>query len=190
MHIIVFGYPPDKYTVTLEYFKSLASEGETTEATPHSQITNCFKLGFRRPGDALRAVRKNGEVIGGTWMVGVKWADPQLAESALGFSLLRGGIFDVPSPTLGDLHVDTTAPMLIDDGFPPPINSPSVGGFSSAPSFGTPIKLAPPGAAFRRPGVPSVRTTPVDPTKSQPQGPPPPINKGMFGQVSEMIFGW
>lgn len=70
-YVVVFGYPPDKHTATLEYFKSLASE--TTDATPHSQISNCFKLGFKNPGDALRAVRKNGEVIGGTWMIGVKW---------------------------------------------------------------------------------------------------------------------
>ena len=74
MYVIVFGYPPDKYTATLEYFKSLGGESETTDPTPHSQITNCFRLGFSNPGDALRAVRKNGEVIGGTWMVGVKWA--------------------------------------------------------------------------------------------------------------------
>jgi len=74
LYVIVFGYPPDKYTATLEYFKSLGGEGETTEAMPNSQITNCFKLGYKNPGDALRAVRKSGEVVGGTWMVGVKWA--------------------------------------------------------------------------------------------------------------------
>ena len=73
LYVIVFGYPPDKYTATFEYFKSLGGESETTDATPHPQITNCFKLGFKNPGDALRAARKNGEVIGGTWMVGVKW---------------------------------------------------------------------------------------------------------------------
>ena len=81
-------------------------------------------------------------------------------------------------------------PMTIDDGFPATINSPSPGGFSNAPVFGTPIKLAPSGAAFRRAGIPSVRNTPVDPTKTQPQGSPLPANKGVFGQVSEMIFGW
>ena len=74
LFVIVFGYPPDKYTATIEYFKSLAGEGDTTDATPHSQIANCFKLGFKNPGDALRAVRKNGEVVGGTWMIGAKWA--------------------------------------------------------------------------------------------------------------------
>ena len=80
--------------------------------------------------------------------------------------------------------------MPIDDGFPATINSPSPGGFSNAPVFGTPIKLAPSGAAFRHAGIPSVRSMPVDPTKTQPQGSPLPANKGVFGQVSEMIFGW
>ena len=74
LYVIVFGYPPDKYTATLEYVKSLAGEGDTTDATLHSQITNCFKLGFKNPGDALRAVKRNGEIIGGAWMIGVKWA--------------------------------------------------------------------------------------------------------------------
>jgi nuclear pore complex protein Nup53 len=74
LYVIVFGYPPDKHAATLEYIKSFAGEGETTEDTPHMQITNCFKVGFKNPGDALRAVRKNGEVLEGTWLVGVKWA--------------------------------------------------------------------------------------------------------------------
>lgn len=78
MYVIVFGYPPEKQTSALEYFKSLAGEGETTEATPHTHITNCLKLGFKNPGDALRAVRKNGEVMEGTWMIGVKWAVSRL----------------------------------------------------------------------------------------------------------------
>lgn len=116
--------------------------------------------------------------------------DPQFAESTLGSSLTRSGIFDVQSPTLGDLQVDTTTPMSLDDGFPATINSPSPGGFSNAPTFGTPIKLAPSGVAFRRAGIPNVRSAPTDPTKTQPQGLSPGVNKGVFGQVSEMIFGW
>ena len=70
--IIVFGYPPDKYSVTVEYFRSFG--GEATDPDPNLEITNCFRIGYRDPGDALRAVRKNGEVLGGSWMIGVKWA--------------------------------------------------------------------------------------------------------------------
>jgi hypothetical protein len=69
--VIVFGYPPDKYSVTVEYFKSL---GAATEPEPNTEIVNCFRIGFRDPGEAARVVRRNGEVLGGTWMVGVKWA--------------------------------------------------------------------------------------------------------------------
>ena len=116
--------------------------------------------------------------------------DPQLAEAVLGSSLIRGAIFDNQSPAPADLQVDTSTSMSVDDGFPAIITSPSPGGFSSAPGFGTPIKLAPSGAAFRRAGISNVHNTPTDPTKIQPQGHPPPVNRGVFGQVSEMIFGW
>jgi nuclear pore complex protein Nup53 len=71
LYIIVFGYPSDKYSVTVEYFKSL---GDASDADPNADIVNCFKIGYRDPADAMRAVRKNGEVLGGSWMVGAKWA--------------------------------------------------------------------------------------------------------------------
>jgi len=68
-YIIIFGYPSDKYSVTIEYFKSL---GDASEPDPHAEIVNCFKVGYKDPVDAIRAVRKNGEVLGGSWMVGAK----------------------------------------------------------------------------------------------------------------------
>src|SRR5712671_1745333 len=71
LYVIVFGYPPDKYSVAVEYFKQL---GETTDPDPNTEITNCFKIGFRNLVEAMWAVRKNGEIVGGSWMVGVKWA--------------------------------------------------------------------------------------------------------------------
>jgi len=70
-YIIIFGYPPDKYSLTVEYFRSL---GASTEPESNTEIINAFRIGFRDPGEAMRAVRRNGEVLGGTWMVGVKWA--------------------------------------------------------------------------------------------------------------------
>ena len=71
LYVIVFGYPPDKYSVAVEYFKQL---GETTDPDPNTEISNCFKIGFKNPVEAMWAVRKNGEIVGGSWMVGVKWA--------------------------------------------------------------------------------------------------------------------
>lgn len=71
IYIIVFGYPADKYSLTVEYFKSL---GASTEPDQNTEIINCFRIGYHDAGDAMRAVRKNGEVLGGTWMIGAKWA--------------------------------------------------------------------------------------------------------------------
>ena len=69
--VVVFGYPADKFSLTAEYFKSL---GEATEPEKHLEITNCFRIGYVDIGDAMRAVRKNGEVFSGSWMIGAKWA--------------------------------------------------------------------------------------------------------------------
>lgn len=69
-YVIVFGYPPDKYSVTVDYFQSL---GNATEVDPHLEIANCFKIGYYDPGEAMRVVRKNGEVLAGSFMIGVKW---------------------------------------------------------------------------------------------------------------------
>ena len=71
LYVVVFGYPPDKYSVTVEYFKQL---GETTDPDPNTEVSNCFKIGFKNPVEAMWAVRKNGDIVGGSWMVGVKWA--------------------------------------------------------------------------------------------------------------------
>jgi len=75
--LIVFGYPPDKYESATKLFQSL---GETSEPEPGPSGANFFKIGFKSQWDAARAVRKNGELVGGTWMVGGKWADPNQAE--------------------------------------------------------------------------------------------------------------
>ncbi|THU94121.1 hypothetical protein K435DRAFT_860864 [Dendrothele bispora CBS 962.96] len=71
LYVIVFGYPPDKYRVTVGYFKSF---GVTTDADPNPEIVDCFRIEYRDTGDAMRAVRKNGEVLGESWMIGAKWA--------------------------------------------------------------------------------------------------------------------
>jgi len=79
-YVIVFGYPSDKYSITVEYFKSL---GSTTDPEPNTEIVNCFRIGYRDAAEAMRAVRRNGEVLSGTYMIGVKWA------VSLGFSIVE-----------------------------------------------------------------------------------------------------
>ncbi|KAF8184404.1 hypothetical protein BJ912DRAFT_927775 [Pholiota molesta] len=74
VYIVVFGYPPDKYSVAVEYFTSL---GETTNPELNTEISNCFKLGYLDPSDAMRAVRKNGEVV-----TAAGWLDPSQLDAA------------------------------------------------------------------------------------------------------------
>lgn len=188
LYIIVFGYPSDKYSLTLDYFKSMSSS-ETTDGDPNTEITNCFRLGYKDAGDAMRAVRKNGEVLGGSWMVGVKWADAAQAEALLGQSISRSNL-PYHSPHLSNALPSTDSndnahAMEVD-------SSPQYG--SSTPTVGTPIKLAPSASVFRKqggekPATPAPQlwagkaTTSANSLTSTP-------SKGMIGQVSDLIFGW
>ncbi|KAG6332237.1 hypothetical protein ID866_6852 [Astraeus odoratus] len=169
VYVIVFGYPPDKYSVTVEYFKSL---GSTTDPDPNTEIVNCFRIGYRDATEAMRAVRRNGEVLTGTYMIGVKWADSAAASDLV--SSPRGSEFApaavTPSPQ--------SHPMVVDGPLP-------------AATFGTPIRLAPSTAAFRKAGTPSAASLqkPAAPVSvGGPVGQSP--SKGVIGQVTDLLFGW
>ncbi|KAG1887785.1 hypothetical protein F4604DRAFT_2038335, partial [Suillus subluteus] len=168
-YIIVFGYPPDKYSLTVEYFRSL---GASTEPEPNSEIVNAFRIGFRDPGEAMRAVRRNGEVLGGTWMVGVKWADS--AQDP------RGPDFTT-STSPPRVQIQTSQVQAHADG-----NAMAVDG---AATVGTPIRLAPSVAAFRKAPVPVLQKSahavhvPVVNAQDSPA-------RGMLGQVGDLLFGW
>ncbi|KAF9017433.1 hypothetical protein BDZ89DRAFT_1074819 [Hymenopellis radicata] len=83
-YLIVSGYPPDKYASTLDFFLSLSSEYSMSTNAPSSagttqpeslyDVGNAFKLGYTKPADAVRALRKNGDVIRGGGGAG-GWAD-------------------------------------------------------------------------------------------------------------------
>lgn len=75
LYVIVFGFPQARASITIAHFQGLAAGG-TTEPEALSDVENAFKIGYRQPWEAARAVRKNGETIGGEggrWMIGVKW---------------------------------------------------------------------------------------------------------------------
>ncbi|KAI8996385.1 hypothetical protein BD414DRAFT_512796 [Trametes punicea] len=206
LYVVVFGYPPDRYSVTVEYFRSL---GETTEPEQNSEIVNAFRIGYLNPAEAVRAVRKNGEVIGGSWMVGAKWADPAQAEAILGPSLARSTAqspeFLTASPDVNAISSSSpnvfgtspTARMSVDEVVPR--HGTPRGAEPSTPAVGTPIKLAPSTAAFRRGGssapstaakaaavVQPLQNLPAAATAAVQQSP----SKGVLSQVSDLIFGW
>ncbi|KAH9992784.1 hypothetical protein BJV74DRAFT_834424 [Russula compacta] len=189
LYIIVFGYPPDKYSVAVDYFKQL---GETTDPDPNMEISNCFRIGFKNPVEAIWAVRKNGEVVGGSWMVGVKWADPSQAERVLGQAAARASYPlapDVSSPS-DAAPTDSAGPSRSSHQLVlPPTRSPH----SSTPTVGTPIRLAPSTSAFRKPGqTPKVATSMPGPQPGTPLavGTPGTPSKSMLGQFSDLVFGW
>ncbi|KAI0367010.1 hypothetical protein BV20DRAFT_1037974 [Pilatotrama ljubarskyi] len=204
LYVVVFGYPPDKYSVTVEYFRSL---GQTTEPEQSSEIVNAFRIGYLNPAEAIRAVRKNGDVVGGSWMVGAKWADPAQAEAVLGLSLARStaqspdymtispDASGVPSSTSNVFGASSPSARMSVDEIVPRHGTP-MRGEPSTPTVGTPIKLAPSTAAFRRGGVgtPSLAAKPaavvqnlIPAAASTAQASP---SKGVLGQVSDLIFGW
>jgi hypothetical protein len=166
-YIIVFGYPPDKYSLTVEYFRSL---GASTEPEPNTEIMNAFRIGFRDPGEAMRAVRRNGEVLGGTWMVGVKWADSTQDPRGPDFTVSTSP----PRVQIPTSQVQADGNAMVVDG---------------VATVGTPIKLAPSVAAFRKAPAPV-------PQKSAHAMPVPVVNaqqspaRGVFGQVGDLLFGW
>ncbi|KAI0725337.1 hypothetical protein C8Q72DRAFT_785718 [Fomitopsis betulina] len=188
IQVVVFGYPPDKYSLTVEFFKSL---GESTEPEQHPDVSNCFRIGYLTPSEAIRAVRKNGDILSGSWMIGVKWADPAQAEALLGSGIVRSDLGTSTSPlipaatsndvimssaTSANIFPSTSSRMSVDE---------SVFG-SSTPTVGTPIRLAPSAAAFRKPGTMS----PVKASHGVPNAIAPSPSKGMLESVGDLIFGW
>lgn len=114
--------------------------------------------------------------------------DPAQAEAILGLPILRAS-FSSPLP---DASMSNNT-MAVDES--PPFSG------ASTPSVGTPIKLAPSTSAFRKGGSTSKPVTPQaqhgwgtpDARDSGlPSGVPPSTipNKGVLGQVSDLIFGW
>ncbi|KAI0641896.1 hypothetical protein C8Q79DRAFT_918261 [Trametes meyenii] len=204
LYVVVFGYPPDKYSVTVEYFRSL---GDTTEPNQSPELVNAFRIGYLNPAEAIRAVRKNGEIIGGSWMVGAKWADPAQAEVLLGASLARstaqspdffpaGPNASSISPPASNIFGSSPPPerMSVDEVIPR-LGTPR-GAEPSTPTVGTPIRLAPSASAFRRggPSTPSIAAKATQPTQNPAQASVSTVqqspSKGVLGQVSDLIFGW
>lgn len=189
-YVIVFGYPPDKYSLTAEYFRSFG--GEWTEPDPNLEVSNCFRIGYKDAGDALRAVRKNGEVLGGSWMIGVKWADPAQAEVILGQLHTRNGSGAFSLSTSHSLSAELLQSMSVDpqsNSAPP--SYPAAGTPSSnvgTPTFSTPIKLAPSTSAFKRSGS-NKTSTPQGQAQGQTQVQRGPKMPGVSASASAPVIG-
>ncbi|KZT10027.1 uncharacterized protein LAESUDRAFT_722173 [Laetiporus sulphureus 93-53] len=196
LYVDVFGYPPDKYSVTAEYFRSF---GQTTVPYRDANISNCFRIGYTNPGDAMRAVRKNGEVLSGSWMVGVKWTDPAQAEAVLGPNIVRGVLQTPEMATTAPETAPAVSTSTAQEAAPPAGAQGPATPATPTPTFGNPVRLAPAASAFRKPGTgPSTTATPqrVFPTgglfgaSTGPGSAQASPSKGVLEQVSDLIFGW
>ncbi|KAL7414934.1 hypothetical protein BDY24DRAFT_22878 [Mrakia frigida] len=163
--VIVFGPPMSMLQPLLQHFEQF---GEITAAAPDQGGGNWVSITYRHEQDAARAIKKNGDVLGGSYMIGVKWADPSR-------SLFTSSTSLFPSPS--------TSPKPLQPPNPPPTTS---GG-----GVGTPVRLAPSASAFRRfdqhgsslvvpkPVVASSRPSEAQQAKS-----------GVFGKLGELVFGF
>lgn len=68
--MVVFGFPPEKIEDIIGLFLAM---GDST-VTESPEACNWVTIAYKRPYEAARAIRRNGEVVAGTIMIGVKWA--------------------------------------------------------------------------------------------------------------------
>jgi len=92
--ITVFGFNPTLLSSVLQYFGAIApivynSSSDTSpskdggsSAASAPAGANWVTVGYENEWSALRALRRNGEVLGGNTMVGVKWASDGPAPQA------------------------------------------------------------------------------------------------------------
>lgn len=204
--VYIFGFPSSALEIVLEYFGQF---GEIVSSTPSTEGGNWVTVAYAQPWSASRAARKNGEVLGGALMVGVKAVD----EEGLRRALLASENSDSGAKgSLDNMSMQAQAS-----------SRPPQGASTPASSFGRPVNVLGPGSAFKAPApTPSRRgffgvggggapaesgastgnaVASRDPHASlfaeksrqammQQQGQGQAGQKGVLSKVSDAIFGW
>lgn len=85
--LIVFGYPPNLESSVLKEFASIAplsyNSKQDPSPSPNANGSNWFTIAYDNDWAAMRALRKNGDIVADSAMIGVKWADgSRVAENA------------------------------------------------------------------------------------------------------------
>jgi hypothetical protein len=189
----VFGFPPSALDLVLDYFSQF---GEILSRTPSQEGGNWVTIVYAQPWSAARASRKNGEILSGVLMVGVKAADEDGLKRALAGS---------EGDAIHSSGAGTPAPRPL-----PAVSTPS--------GVGKPVNVLGPQSAFKSAPTPTrkgyfglggggtgtpqstavVQNGGTDPHASlfadksrqavlQQQGQQ---QKGVLGKVSDMVFGW
>ncbi|GAA5825670.1 hypothetical protein JCM11251_000330 [Rhodosporidiobolus azoricus] len=188
----IFGFPPSALDLVLDYFSQF---GEVVSKTPSPEGGNWITLSYAQPWSAARAARKNGEILGGVIMVGVKAVDEDSLKRAL-------------AGAEGDSGVHSAS------GTGTPVPRPPPAAVSTPSGVGKPVNVLGPQSAFKAQPTPTRKGflgiggggasgTPTsgggdaqaslfaERSKAavlaqQQEGQP----KSALGRVSEAIFGW
>ncbi|EJD47932.1 hypothetical protein AURDEDRAFT_113210, partial [Auricularia subglabra TFB-10046 SS5] len=154
-YVLVFGFPPEHAGQMATMF---AASADTTQ--PEHEGGNWFRIGYRNHWDYERALRRNGEIVNNSFMIGVLPADGDADPHTPGAP--RGLIAHTPST---------------------PGTSGGIGRSQTFSSFGKPLTLAPSAAAYK-PAAPASapqRSSVVIDNKN---------DAGWGSKISDMIFGW
>ncbi|KAG0667197.1 hypothetical protein C6P46_002609 [Rhodotorula mucilaginosa] len=192
--VYVFGFPAAATDLVLDFFTPF---GEIVSTTPSTEGGNWVTITYAQAWSAARAARKNGEILGGALMVGVKAVDEDGLRRALAGA--EGGQDLVPS-------APSATPV-------PRQNGNAGGGATSTPSgVGRPVNVLGPQSAFKAAPTPTRKgflglggggaTAPSTPSGADPHASlfaekskqaalaQQPQQKGVLGKVSDMVFGW
>lgn len=190
----MFGFPAAATDLVLDFFSQF---GEIVSRTPSTEGGNWVTITYAQAWSAARAARKNGEILGGTLMIGVKAVDEDGLRRALAGA--DGGQDLVPS-----------APSAVQA----PRQTASNGGTATPSGVGRPVNVLGPQSAFKAAPTPTRKgflvlvgggggaTAPSTPSGTDPHASlfaekskqaalaQQPQQKGVLGKVSDMVFGW
>ncbi|GAA6060084.1 hypothetical protein JCM10212_003045 [Sporobolomyces blumeae] len=207
----VFGFPSSALDLILDYF---AQFGDIVTKTPSQEGGNWVTIEYAQPWSAARAARKNGEILGGVLMVGVKAVDEDGLKRALAASeggqqvgngeashgQASGAATPRPSSTvpLGGTGSGVGKPVQVfgpSSAFKVAPTPPRKGFFGlSAGGGGTPQQAAAASSSSSSSGSGGDAHASLFAEKSkqavmqqqqQGQG-----QKGVLGKVSDLVFGW
>lgn len=169
--LLIYGFPSNVTSTVLSHFgaigeivshSSISTGGTSGNDAP--VVSECLRVVYGEPWHALRALRRNGELVAGTVYVGLRWADESLHQEMM-INGINSPVFSsasgvssnglVPSAPCTVSSVPSPAPLPgTEGGRPTSVSSGAGAGARSArdwtPSFGRPINIIDsPAAALR-----------------------------------------
>lgn len=149
----VFGFPPSAQQFIIAHFSQIGDLLSPPQTSPDGG--NWVTLTYLHEWAAQRAVRRNGEIVDGTLMVGCRWADE--ARDAVARDNIA---MAPPSREVESSAVGTGAPTNLSVAPPAPTSSLNrVNSLRSVPPAGRTLKTFASTEAFAKPSTPLSSTS-------------------------------